>query len=74
MMGMDLESFGQMMGMFKGGMNPQSMMGAMGNPRMTEAFKWAQEQCKDKNAEKNLRNMFKENGLDLDSMRKQFGV
>lgn len=71
---MDLKEFGSMMNMFKGGMNPQSMLGMMGNPRMVEAFKWAQEQMKNPDAEKNLRSMFEEAGVDLESMRKQFGI
>jgi len=71
---MNLNEFGSMMQMFQGGMNPQNMLGMMGNPRMTEAFKWAQEQCQKPNAEQELRKMFQDAGLDLDSMRKQFGV
>jgi len=71
---MNFNEFGQMMNMFKGGMNPQSMIGMMSDPRMAEAFKYAQEQCKDPNAESNLRKMFQEKNLDLDSLRKQFGV
>ena len=70
--------FGGMMNMLKGGANPQMMMNMMtqGNPKMVEAFKWAQEQCKQNggNIEQYVRQEFQKSGMDVDSIRKQFGI
>ena len=72
------KQFGGMMSMLRGGANPDAMinMMAQGNPQMSDAFKWAQEQCKQNgsNLEQFVRQEFQKSGIDVDSIRKQFGI
>jgi len=68
---MKAQSFGKMMNIMKGGFNIDDIVD---DPELLAAYKYAKEQCNNKNAASNLQNEFKSAGLDLSSLRQQFGI